>query len=95
MLLPVVARNYCRRRRLLPDDVAVRIELLHRQQPDADGTYVSLRFGRGSPEFERLDATELAEHAVGRTLTPAEVSSYWTGRAIGFITVAARCRGCS
>ena len=52
----------------------------------ADGTYAALRFGRGSPEFERLDATELAERAAGRTLTPAEVSRYWTGRAIGFIT---------
>jgi tetratricopeptide (TPR) repeat protein len=52
----------------------------------ADGTYASLRFGRGAPEYERQDATELAELASGRTLTPAEVSSYWTGRAIDFIT---------
>ena len=44
----------------------------------ADGSYVPLRFGRGSPEFERVDATELAERAEGRTLTPGEVSSYWT-----------------
>jgi tetratricopeptide (TPR) repeat protein len=54
--------------------------------PKADGTYMSLRFGRGAPEYERQDATELAEHALGRRLTPAEVSSYWTNRAIGFIT---------
>jgi tetratricopeptide (TPR) repeat protein len=53
--------------------------------PRADGTYQSLRFGRGAPEYERQDATELAEHARGRTLTPAEVSSYWTGRAFDFI----------
>ena len=33
--------------------------------PGADGTYVSLRFGRGAPEYERQDATELAEHASG------------------------------
>ena len=39
----------------------------------------------GSPEFERLDATELAERAAGRPLTPAEVSSYWTSRALDFI----------
>ena len=52
----------------------------------ADGSYQSLRFGRGSPEFERVDATELAERAAGRALTPAEVSSYWTGRASAFIT---------
>jgi tetratricopeptide (TPR) repeat protein len=51
----------------------------------SDGTYQSLRYGRGAPEYERQDATELAERAVGRTLTPAEVSSYWTDRALGFI----------
>jgi tetratricopeptide (TPR) repeat protein len=53
--------------------------------PGADGTYQSLRFGRGAPEYERQDATELAEHALGRRLTPAEVSSYWTGRAFDYI----------
>ena len=53
--------------------------------PRADGTYQSLRYGRGAPEYERQDATELAEHALGRTLSPAEVSSYWSGRAFDFI----------
>jgi len=54
--------------------------------PNADGTYQSLRFGRGAPEYERQDATELAEHSLGRTLTPAEVSSYWIDKAMDFIT---------
>jgi Tfp pilus assembly protein PilF len=52
----------------------------------SDGTYVSLRPGRGAPEFERQDATELAERAEGRPLTPAEVSGYWTNRAMAFVT---------
>lgn len=52
----------------------------------ADGTYASLRFGRGAPEYERQDATELAERARGRKLTSAEVSGYWTERALAFIT---------
>ena len=52
----------------------------------ADGSYQSLRYGRGAPEYERQDATELAERAEGRRLTPSEVSSYWTNRAIGFIS---------
>jgi len=51
----------------------------------ADGSYAALKFGRGSPEYERIDATELAERAEQRALTPAEVSSYWTGRAVDFI----------
>jgi tetratricopeptide (TPR) repeat protein/4-amino-4-deoxy-L-arabinose transferase-like glycosyltransferase len=54
--------------------------------PKAEGTYASLRYGRGAPEYERQDATELAELTVGHQLTPAEVSSYWTGRALQFIT---------
>ena len=54
--------------------------------PAADGTYQSLRFGRGAPEYERQDATELAEHALGKRLTPAEVSGYWTDKALDFIT---------
>jgi tetratricopeptide (TPR) repeat protein len=53
--------------------------------PKSDGTYQALRFGRGAPEFERQDATDLAQHALGRTLTPSEVSSYWTDRAVDYI----------
>jgi tetratricopeptide (TPR) repeat protein len=51
----------------------------------ADGTYQSLRYGRGDPEYERQDATELAEYALHRTLTPAEVSGFWTDNALAFI----------
>jgi tetratricopeptide (TPR) repeat protein len=54
--------------------------------PRADGTYMPLRFGRGAPEYERRDAVELAEQAVGKSLTPAEVSGYWSDRALDFIT---------
>lgn len=52
---------------------------------NADGTYKPLKFGRGAPKVERQDATDLAERALGRKLTPAEVSRYWTGRALHFI----------
>jgi tetratricopeptide (TPR) repeat protein len=54
--------------------------------PASDGTYQSLRFGRGAPEFERQDATELAERALHTRLTPAEVSGYWTDKALDFVT---------
>ncbi len=54
--------------------------------PGADGSYESLKYGRGAPEYERQDATELAERAAGHPLTPAEVSSYWTERAVDFMT---------
>ena len=51
----------------------------------ADGTAMSLRAGRGSPEYERQDAIDIAERAMGRTLTPGEVSSYWTERSLAFV----------
>ncbi|MGH7789680.1 MAG: glycosyltransferase family 39 protein, partial [Candidatus Binatia bacterium] len=51
----------------------------------ATGIYAPLRYGRGDALYERQDATELAEAALGRPLTPGEVSSYWTDRALAFI----------
>ena len=53
--------------------------------PDADGTYRALRPGRGNPEFERRDATELAEQAMGRPLAAREVSDYWLDRALSYV----------
>ena len=53
--------------------------------PNADGTYGALREGRGSAEYERQDATEIAEAAAGRSLTPGEVSSFWVSRTLEFV----------
>jgi tetratricopeptide (TPR) repeat protein len=53
--------------------------------PGADGTYQSLRYGRGAPEYEQRDASELAEYALHRKLAPTEVSGFWTARALAFI----------
>jgi tetratricopeptide (TPR) repeat protein len=51
----------------------------------ASGTYDALVVGHGSAQDERMDATQLAEQARGRRLSPAEVSSYWTGEALAYI----------
>ncbi|WP_073478330.1 tetratricopeptide repeat protein [Desulfatibacillum alkenivorans] len=53
--------------------------------PEANGMYMPLVEGRGMTEFEREDATRLAQEAEGRELTPAQVSRYWTSRALDFI----------
>lgn len=53
--------------------------------PAADGVYRPLRAGRGTAEFERTDAVELAQRAMGRTLSPKEVSDYWAGEAMKYI----------
>lgn len=52
---------------------------------EADGLYRPLVRGHETPEFERTDATRLAEQATGRPLSPKEVSSYWWSRAFGEI----------
>jgi 4-amino-4-deoxy-L-arabinose transferase-like glycosyltransferase len=54
--------------------------------PNADGSYQPLRFGRSDAMYERQDATDLAEEALGRKLSPAQVSDYWRDKAFDFIT---------
>jgi tetratricopeptide (TPR) repeat protein len=51
----------------------------------ADGTYQALREGRGDAAFERHDATELAERALGRRASASEVSAYWRAMAFTYI----------
>jgi Flp pilus assembly protein TadD len=46
---------------------------------------VPIRSGRETFEFERTDATEVAEQAVGHALTPGAVSSYWWKQSIDWI----------
>ena len=83
---PVVARNYSVDGGFYLTTSQFGSNFYIGNNPNADGTYASIRFGRGAPEFERLDAKEVAEETVGRTLAPSEVSSFWTGRALGYIT---------
>lgn len=80
MLLPVGLRNL-----FVGGDFALTTSQLGPNfyignNPTADGTYGPLRAGRGSPQYERQDATELAEKALGRPLSPNEVSRYWMRR---------------
>ena len=51
----------------------------------ASGTYEALVVGHGSASDEQADAVRLAQQAAGRALTPAEVSRYWTNRALSDI----------
>lgn len=53
--------------------------------PLADGTYIPLRAGRGDPKYEQKDATEIAAQALGRALSPREVSAYWLWRSWDYI----------
>lgn len=51
----------------------------------ADGTYRPVVHWRGDPRVERQDAIDRAERALGRSLTPAEVSDYYAGLAWEYI----------
>jgi Flp pilus assembly protein TadD len=53
--------------------------------PAADGLYKPLAPWRGNARFEQQDATDIAERALGRTLTPGEVSAYFRDRALAFV----------
>lgn len=53
--------------------------------PSTDGTYQPLVPRRGDPRVERQDVIDLAERAAGRALTPAEVSRWYTDRALDYI----------
>jgi tetratricopeptide (TPR) repeat protein len=85
LFLPVVARNALVGGGFYLTTSQLGSNFFIGNNSEADGTYMSLRRGRGSPEFEMLDAKELAEQAVGRALTPAEVSSYWLMRSFDYI----------
>lgn len=51
----------------------------------ADGTYQPLVEGHGNVTFERDDATQLAQQAMGRDLAPSEVSHFWAKQALHYI----------
>ena len=48
---------------------------------EANGIYVPLVPGHGTPMYERADAERLAEQAVGHELSAREVSQFWMSRA--------------
>jgi tetratricopeptide (TPR) repeat protein len=53
--------------------------------PVADGTYESVRKVIGEIQLEGTDAARLAERALGRDLTPGEVSDYWFRKSWNYI----------
>ncbi len=85
VLLPVAARNFAVGGEPLPTTSQAGTNFYIGNHEGADGRYHPLVAGHGSARYERADATALAEAASGHGLTPAEVSSYWAGRALEFV----------
>jgi Flp pilus assembly protein TadD/4-amino-4-deoxy-L-arabinose transferase-like glycosyltransferase len=84
-LAPVAIRNKVAGGELFLTTSQLGPNLYIGNNPQSRGTYAPLRFGREEPASEQQDARELAEAALGRRLTPAEVSAYWRGRALDFV----------
>ena len=85
VLAPVAVRNQVVGGELVLTTAQLGPNFYIGNNPDADGTYRPLVFGRGDPRFERRDATQIAEREVGAPLTPGQVSRYWTGRSLEYI----------
>jgi tetratricopeptide (TPR) repeat protein len=85
LLFPVGLRNYAVGGEFLVSTSQLGPNLYIGNHRGASGSYEPLVAGHGSPEFEREDATRLAQKAAGRTLTPGQVSDYWLGRALAFM----------
>jgi tetratricopeptide (TPR) repeat protein len=85
VLLPVALRNLYVGGELHLTTSQLGPNLFIGNNPIADGTYVPLLPGRGDPRYERSDATEVAERALGRELRPSEVSRFFVGRVLAYV----------
>ncbi len=85
VLLPVALRNRAIGGELLLTTAQLGPNFYIGNHAGADGRYQPLVPGRGSAQYERADATALAERGAGRELTPAEVSRWWLRRSLAFV----------
>jgi len=85
ILVPVGIRNYAVGGEFLLTTSQFGPNFYIGNHAGASGLYEGLVAGHGNAADERDDATGLAEQAQRRKLTPGEISSYWTGRALDYI----------
>ncbi|HJQ99676.1 MAG TPA: glycosyltransferase family 39 protein [Candidatus Polarisedimenticolaceae bacterium] len=76
-LVPVTIRNGLVGSHYLPTTSSGGLNVYLGNNPTADGTYRPLTPGKQIPELEDSESARVAEQAVGRHLSPSEVSSYW------------------
>ena len=81
-LSPAAVRNYEANGVALPTTYNFGPNFYIGNHKGAPGYYTPLKLGRGDAEYERGDAEALAEQETGQSLTPAEVSSFFTARTI-------------
>jgi 4-amino-4-deoxy-L-arabinose transferase-like glycosyltransferase len=83
-LAPVALRNGLVGGDFLPTTFQGGVNFWIGNNPEADGTYRPIVPGKQIPALERQEPVRLAEQALGRRLTPAEVSSYWLHRGLAW-----------
>jgi len=83
-LLPVALRNGVVGRDFLPTTSQGGVNFYIGNNAAADGTYQPIVPGKQIPELERGEPARLAEQALGRPLSPGEVSRYWLDQALGW-----------
>ena len=86
VLLPVALRNYAVGGEFHLTSSQLGPNLYIGNNPDASGSYMSLRPSRGHADYERIDATELAAAGLGIAApTPRQVSRYWVGKTFDYV----------
>lgn len=83
-LAPVALRNGLVGGDFLPTTSQGGVNFWIGNNPEADGTYQPIVPGKQIPALERQEPVRLAEQELGRSLTPAEVSSHWLRKALGW-----------
>ena len=83
-LLPVALRNGVVGGDFLPTTSQGGVNFYIGNNARADGTYQPIVPGKQIPELERREPARLAEQALGRPLSPGEVSRYWLDQALGW-----------
>jgi Flp pilus assembly protein TadD len=86
VLTPVAARNYAVGGEFFLSTSQAGPNFYIGNHSGATGLYEPLLPNRGSAKYEREDAARLAEQASGRSLSPGEVSRYWTARALADVS---------
>ena len=85
LLVPVALRNYYVGGEFLVSTSQLGPNLYMGNHAGARGSYEPLVPGHGNAEFERSDAKQLAERAVGKTLSPSQVSDYWVSQSLAYM----------
>jgi Tfp pilus assembly protein PilF len=83
-LAPVALRNGLVGGDFLPTTFNAGVSFWIGNNPQADGTYRPIVPGKQVPTLERKEPVRLAEQALGRRLTPAEISSFWLRRSLAW-----------